>query len=460
MLYSELKYAMFSFILIIILILSSYISMHIFLNTLLVLSVILLVFQIILYKSVLNKKFSIFVFYLISLYIFSFGQLYTSYTIYADDFNFEYTKFTSSTVINGFVYVFCFISISFFPALRGKKEKIIMCDANNTIINKVYAFLLLLFGLPFLLYQVYVKTTVMLESGYGTNLQLISGPVSLFSLFTYVGLFLIYYSYSNKYIKFTSLLLFIFLAIISMAGGNRSVGLVPLLFSMYMIYFDSKKFILKKILYLGIILYCALVALYIVTSVRGDKYNYSDITLSAVTAINPYKYSINLLYELGGTISNTFKVLDEIDIYFMPGYGKSYLFSVFGPIPNINGVLDFARNEVTYVKKFKSSKFAGGSCIAESFYNFKWLGLVVAYFLAKLVTKISILYEVWLKKGKYIQTSMLVIPTFSIIWLPRDYFTSIFTSGIFSVVILIFFYNITKRLLSVSLYKTSFPNNI
>ena len=117
MLYSELKYAMFSFILIIILILSSYISMHIFLNTLLVLSVILLVFQIILYKSVLNKKFSIFVFYLISLYIFSFGQLYTSYTIYADDFNFEYTKFTSSTVINGFVYVFCFISISFFLAL-------------------------------------------------------------------------------------------------------------------------------------------------------------------------------------------------------------------------------------------------------------------------------------------------------------------------------------------------------
>lgn len=450
---SEIKYIFFSFLLLSIVTLSSLFKISIFYNVVCISSILLFIYQFFLYKSSINKKISIYFLYIFNLYIFTFGQLYTSYTLFENIFVFEHNKFSDDIIIEGYIYSLSFIIVSFFPAFKKNKYNISTINENCSKINVAYSFLLVAIGMPFLIYQVYIKTTIMLAKGYGENLQSISGPVSLFSLFTFVGLFLIYYYSRNKQIKYCTIILFIFLSIISMAGGNRSAGLIPLIFSLYIIYFNLTKIKIKTILCALISIYCILSILYTIASVRGGKYNYSDLQLHEIFINEPYRYSVTLLHELGGTISNTFKVLDEINIYFEPGYGRSYAYSVFGPIPNINGMLDFARNEVTYVKKFKDSKYAGGSCIAESFYNFKWFGLVIAYLLASLCVLVSNLLELCLKNGKYLYASMLVIPSFILMWLPRDFFTSVFTNGISSLCILFLIYNIMKPLISTLLHK-------
>jgi hypothetical protein len=133
---------------------------------------------------------------------------------------------------------------------------------------------------------------------------------------------------------------------------------------------------------------------------------------------------IDLVAELGGTINTIYLVINQVPNYIPYSYGSTYLASFLSVFPNIGGVFTEINTYAHYVNSLQGSAL-GGSFIGELYFNFSYLGVIIAIFVGVLVNKVSLKIEKNIYIGSYFNTAYYAPLFINFLWWPRDAFVSI-----------------------------------
>ena len=331
------------------------------------------------------------------------------------------------TVKKALTYSFVFLEIICLVFYGAKKRSVTLMQ-NKYILSKIDVRFVTFCFWGFYGYKVFFRMQqvgVALSGGYLDSLNLL-GSFQIM-MCTFAEIFSVFYLkyICNKKKMMTLLLFLLTLECVFMLTGNR---LYSAIYIMSLLVFIYPKLEIKKtnivrnisIVVLGFIL------LAIVVGVRDARITGN---VSFETVIN-FALSNNILTsfirEFGFTeIDLAVAVQNETQLDYM--LGSSYYNAFFTIFPNVGGVFTRIIDGLYFVKKlvpFYNMNY-GGSFIAESFINFKYLGLLVAIPIGGLVSKVDdvgrgIEYYSFAKQLLYVA---LVFRIFS--W-ERGYFYAIF----------------------------------
>ena len=345
------------------------------------LTIINLIIQLIIIKKCKIKLFSFFPIFIVLLYLFHFGQLYT-HTLFQDvvfsQVNYIERYMPDYTCTLRTIQV-CIISINmiFLGGLLAssfiKKESMVAKIEKS---NTCYYFARILFciSFPLKLYIDYKQMTNALTLGYhgAIETQMISGVIGAIASFWYISIPLVYITSKKKSTKKTLLIFAYIYILMTMFTGNRGHQIVNLLGITIIIRYQIKtKMKVKHIILYSIAAFIGLIFIDLIFKNRGYGIIYI-VSNFPTLFIASLKNNIVLetINNFGSTILTPYLVISGKGTKFNPFFGETYLKSFVSIVPDAFGAFKNINNDAIFSRNLHTSHNIGGSIIAEFYYNF------------------------------------------------------------------------------------------
>lgn len=235
--------------------------------------------------------------------------------------------------------------------------------------------------------------------GYGATLQAASGGIekifTLLSEFFPISVIWLLIYEKRKQRKLMILLLTFAYMFLQLVGGSRIqvFRFAVILFLMYSLYY--KKINKRNMIFLFLAGGIGVFVLSLISSIRTMIYtssNLSELIQKAAVDLWENNFIVETLRELGNTqIINTL-VYKECPKVIDYAYGTSYLKMVFSIVPNLWGGVHPSSIDVDSIFSPLYSKTTGlgSSFVAEAYWNFGFLSIIVCFILGKIFTYIDI----------------------------------------------------------------------
>ena len=132
----------------------------------------------------------------------------------------------------------------------------------------------------------------------------------------------------------------------------------------------------------------------------------------------------DLLGESGSAFTTLAKTVNDTGSVVSFGFGKSYLAGLLTSIPLLLSFVPTLSGSTTYIMQFDNVSAFGGSYLGEFYYNYCWLGLVLAFLLGVFLSKINSVVNGY-KKRKTLDLRLLIAICITILLLMfvRGYFS-------------------------------------
>lgn len=352
------------------------------------------------WKSIGREIINPYVFFLLALYLFSFGQsfLYIFNIVSEKRDLLGFQGITIDEIFNAqkmTLFMLSFFHIGAICFVRNKKE-LLNTSYNN--INYIYRirklgwFLFVVSIIPY--YWDLIETLLIsMASGYGAIYER-NAAIGISQIDKYIAdyfipsLICLFVGYSNdKRVK--SLVIGIctvnIVAILLTGGRTPAVILVALLILLY--HYCVKKISFKGILVLSIFSFLFLSLLSVVSYLRSQEERSIEAYLRYDVSGN--NAAVDALAEMGGTMFCLIKTKDIVPLYENYRYGRSYLYSFTTFIPNIGfWEIHPAKREANLgewlTNALRLSYGTGYSMCAEAYINFGGCCWMIMFFLGGL----------------------------------------------------------------------------
>lgn len=383
-----------------------------------------------------NQFISPYVIFLITLYIFSFGQSF----LWAFGFEFERTLIGFKGIVISEVFdaqVITLIMLAFFQigASNIRTRRIAhdggpIVDTSKRLKEIGWAFFIISF-LPYSI-ETYQNMILSLSGGYAA---LYGGPVKIgisnwagiiadYCIPSLICLFIVYRQ--NKRARSIITTFFVINIIVILITGGRTfavilLALIIVLYN-YLVHKFSKKWLLigaiGGLFFLQLLSYIA--------DVRVER----DQSIS-VEAINLEKNgAVDAIAEMGSSMFCLIKTMDLVPDYYDYRYGRSYAYAFTSLIPNL-GFWDIhpAKKEAN-LSDWLSDTLGldygtGFSMCAEAYANFGYLCFIVFFFWGWFVANIFGKIEISVLKKDYALLAFLLVLFWFFLTLPRNNFINL-----------------------------------
>ena len=383
-----------------------------------------------------NQLISPYVIFLITLYIFSFGQSF----LWALGFEFERTLIGYKGIVISEVFeaqVLTLIMLAFFQIGASNIRTRRVTPESDSIIDtskRLKEIGWTIFVISILPYSIetYQNMVMSLSGGYGA---LYSGPAKIgisnwagiiadYCIPSLICLFIAYRQ--NKRVRYFITLFFIVNIIVILITGGRTFAVILLALIIVLYNYLVHKFS-KKWLFIGAIggLFF-LQLLSFIAEVRVER----DKSIS-VEAINLEKNgAVDAIAEMGSSMFCLIKTMNLVPDYYDYRYGRSYAFAFTSLIPNL-GFWDIhpAKKEAN-LSDWLSDTLGldygtGFSMCAEAYANFGYLCFIVFFFWGWFIANIFGKIEVCVLKRDYALLAFLLILFWFFLTLPRNNFINL-----------------------------------
>lgn len=352
------------------------------------------------WKSIGREIINPYVFFLLALYLFSFGQsfLYIFNIVSEKRDLLGFQGITIDEIFNAqkmTLFMLSFFHIGAICFVRNKKK---MLNTSYNNINYIYRirklgwFLFVVSIIPY--YWDLIETLLIsMASGYGAIYER-NAAIGISQIDKYIAdyfipsLICLFVGYSNdKRVK--SLVIGIctvnIVAILLTGGRTPAVILVALLILLY--HYCVKRISFKGILALSIFSFLFLSLLSVVSYLRSQEERSIEAYLRYDVSGN--NAAVDALAEMGGTMFCLIKTKDIVPLYENYRYGRSYLYSFTTFIPNIGfWEIHPAKREANLgewlTNALKLSYGTGYSMCAEAYINFGGCCWIIMFFLGGL----------------------------------------------------------------------------
>lgn len=284
---------------------------------------------------------------------------------------------------NSFLVAFKYYYVSMLAIALGIFCRSLVREKISTIktINwKLVAKLLIILGIIPRIYVDVNRFFYAVTVGYSkVNSLPIAAPIQAIAFFFDAGVLIELRRRIDEDLKSTVLFwgVFIYKAL-TMITGARQDAFCFLIIWIYVYYLIKRKSI-KQLLKIIVLAYIGLVFIEIIGDIRGEGQLSWELLISGKN--NAQIMFGNVLGEFGASFCTLVVAIQDIPQYLSFGFGRSYVAGVVSVIPGLLSKIQFLKESATFTTSLPSNiTYAfGGSFIAESYYNFKWLGIVVSF---------------------------------------------------------------------------------
>lgn len=326
-------------------------------------------------------------------------------------------KFSDEDLIKGILQIHVFMAI-FVIAIAlnrkgGNREQ--PTNLNMQICNDQTArkagYIITLCALPFEIYVNITKVNFALESGYASlyqdiALNSIPSAAKILSYFFLPGCFYIFFSCKSSSIheKISLALLFMHM-LFELLIGYRAMAIVPMMLIIYGLSEKSKyaqvkidKRIKKRIILLCCIVVVAVVVVFPVVRATRNSGGISNATVAEIF-FSENNEVFATIEDMGNSMQTVIYTQQLVPKEYPFRYGFSYLMNLTEAIPNLfwdrhpaeaYGSLGRWLTKIVDKSFYDFGGALGYSCVAESYINFGWFGIIIiSYLLGMIISRVE-----------------------------------------------------------------------
>lgn len=372
------------------------------LYTISVIGTISFVISIYLYYRATGILFSPYLMFYSAFFIFQLGQCLLI-TLGVDYDNYVFNRYNHEIVIKGIVYsFFCTLLFNFgsLLSLLGKKSKgVLKVNSEKIVVQQFLGKLIFFITLIPAFFNTIREMVVSIKYGY---FGMYTNSIDSFFLFDFLqllfipsGLLLLSAgNYKDTQSKIIQLIIYIYASLLLVTGG-RTEGIAVIITLLCLRTITVGKFTKKNLVRAILVLAFVIMLIPTFANFRNienknfisffEEFGNSITSNPIVETIGEMGYSISPLFMTMGVIP------DKIDFQ----YGESYLASIASVIPssldftgNISKLVDLAALDNWLLEYYGLIYGPGYSMIAESYYNFGYMGIFVIFLWGLLIGKL------------------------------------------------------------------------
>lgn len=379
-------------------------------------------------------------FFVLCLYLFSFGQvvLMGFFPIACENLTIVLRYFDIIDLFSGLKWLnttFILVEMGILIANeieRNNYSPKLSCNMTEDILaNKAITIIVLTFPVKIIVDLIVLSAGLRVGFEQARNvLSSIPSFIVAYGNLATIGFSLLILSLKNKRRKQFWLFCFILIYTLGMMLCGRRSESVACLCIYVLCYVSGKEIKIKTVLISGILGYLILTFLNAVVTIRNTSMGITDAFWYTLT-------KKNILYEALREYGNTAYTALTVIIKWLPlnppSFGKSYFLGVSAIFPNFGGIMgDLTRASnygFTLQKSTVLSKYyhnIGGSVLGELFFNFGFLGACVfALILGIVVGKISMRANLLINQTMNYKVCYYIAVMAGILYWIRDYFSGI-----------------------------------
>lgn len=401
--------------------------------------------------------FNLYMFFLIFLLIFNFGQ-FIAVTINGFDLSVlnsyvnVINEFSTETLLKAtFIAYFSVLCLQFGGLIMFKKNNIKSKYENIAYVSycKYIGIILLMISFIPMLYYDYLYIQHSITVGYSlSSLSVNYGIIDDLSRVAKVAIIFLMLGYKNnlklaRIIYFTSVVYSVFKIYII---GQRGYEFIFLIIITYIYYKYITSINISKLLKIG---FCTIFLLSMMNSVVYIRETTSKVTIDrVVNNIINNNLVVEILAEFGSTFYTTGLIIKNVPDTIDYSYGLEYASAALSVLPNI-GNINYYLNEINIINKMNymsNGKIGiGGSFIGEAYYNFSYLIFIF------MIIAGYLFYHIYLSiyTNKKINSFKLGISLAfyqNLIWLCRDNIMSFPRKCIFEILLPVIIYLILSEI--------------
>lgn len=334
--------------------------------------------------------------FLVSFFLFSFGQvyLYAFGTAYKE---LDFMKRFQGELINKYLLFSTIALLSMIICeeimcerieVKQEKEKCIVgVDANS--VSFVFGILFII-SAPFFYKIMVTQFLAAREFGYGEIYDLSNNTLyESLSMWYVPSLFALFYCNKNKNIKYVYLILLLIPVLGYLYIGTRSKPMAILICLLYLWDSSIKKFSKKRIALLFLVCIFMLVVISTISYIRGTSNRSIEDMYEVAINVGVSDSVVHALGEFGSSMQVWIRLQHIIPEKAGYGFGFSYLSAVLSCIPSVLlGGFSFARysNLSVWITNIENANYGlGFSMLGEAYYNFGWIGAIFFGFICRFV---------------------------------------------------------------------------
>lgn len=359
-------------------------------------------------------------------YVFHFGQviihgMFSDYNFTLVDAIGTYSKSSKDCLLFS-LNIICIITL--FVIIFSKDRKIyanvVNQEDSDPYIFRTIGYAVLLVTFPV---QVYVCINQYLMSRvyiYGTG-EDINGTLFQIGTLSIIGFVFLLFGYSNNRIK--EWMVFVVSSVwyvTTMISGSRIYAVIAICILLFFyLRIQGHISVGKWVLYV----FLAMIFLGLLNSVMHVR-SVETVTVGAIIRdfINPSSNMfLGTLEEFGGSIYTVKIGFEQIPLYVPYNCGKSYLEALSFAGLNIGGILDPFLKNISFTNMYTHRYNYGGSYIAELYYNFGWVSMIVAPIWGVILVKISDKLNYYISVKQYIKASYFIMVFYGYLLWIRGY---------------------------------------
>lgn len=423
-------------------------------NILTILSILLLIFTILICKSLTDKWITFSSIFVSFSFIVHCGQPLLILLGYDDVFGYDQRYYCADDTFFQaclFIYlchIFLLLGLIIAHSDRAKPRFKNLEFDYNKLFNT--GLILLLITIIPRLYIDVTRFMLYFQGGYLATYQSFSGFAVELGNIADIAVLVILVSFKKKKqsAKIVLIIAVLYHLIFMMTGnrGDAVLRIIILLFTYSMLFINKIKIRGMLVLMIGAVVGFA--GLNTIGDLRNNVFSFNELLNGVVVNLFEEPIFLKIFAEFGVTIRTVANAIEYFPEAHGFTYGTNYIKSFAFIFPNIGGLLTNINNEVIFIYHFPTHIAMGGSFIGEMFFSFGWLGMVLAvpvgYFIGKIENyRINALEE---KNGLKIVFSLIFIAP--VLWWVRDYFCDIIREISWSIILLTIFYRVNFSLTS------------
>lgn len=326
-------------------------------------------------------------------------------------------NFSTNELVGGILQVHIFIAIFMIAVALNRKSnnKKIEINISQQVGNDQLAlkvgYLIVLCALPFELYVNFEKLNFALTSGYASLYQEIAlnsipSSTKILSYFFLPGCFYVFFSSrSNSIHEKLALLLLTMHMLIELLIGYRAMAIVPMLLIIYGFSEKAKHTGLKfnkknrtRIFLLCCVVLILIIVVFPVVRATRNHGGISNLTLEEIFSIENNEI-FSTINDMGKSLQTVIYTKQLVPNSYSFRYGFTYLMNLTEAIPNlfwerhpaeVYGSLGRWLTKIVDKSFYDYGGALGYSCVAESYINFGWIGIVfIAFMLGAIISKVE-----------------------------------------------------------------------
>ena len=367
--------------------------------------------------------------FLILTYLFHFGIIINKglFPFYTPDGNIYYLYELSFDVFKqaGNLCLISVLTLGLGILITAKTKRPIKKSELKVLSNRIWLFgwILLLIGAPFLISKTMQALDVYRNGSYLDSFDAVgdgSGIKSFLSNFVYAGAACLITYYSRRK-KGKAILLWFAVsalqAINILFTGGRGLNLLMVLTLALVAYYNKLfKITQTRVFLLLIIAYLGVVALSTIADIRNQ--GMQDFTSYFSKNLGGYAI-LDIIQEMGSSIYTPYLCIEQRGDLYNLAFGKTYIASIVTLLPNLNGMFSGIINYSSFVKSLDGVTL-GGSFIAEAYFNFGFLGVLITALIGAFVNLTDRIFTGAVIRGDAKTIAVLTPIVCMILWWVRD----------------------------------------